>query len=79
LRNKKVKHAVINTNAQNTLRHKYNVESIIVPNVMDFSEQYAEVTEKNKSFLEDLGLDKNDIPILQVTRIVKRKGIETAI
>jgi glycosyltransferase involved in cell wall biosynthesis len=74
-----VKHAVINTHAQNTLRDKFNMDAVNVPNVMDFDFPYGEKTPENKSLLKDIGLNKGDIPIFQVTRIVGRKGIEVAI
>lgn len=72
-------HAVINLHAQNTLKEKFNRNSIVVPNVMDFSKPYAEITDFNKDLKQDLGLSKEDILLFQITRIVRRKGIETAI
>ena len=39
----------------------------------------GEIVAVNETLLEDLELKKNDIPLFQVTRIVRRKGIETAI
>jgi glycosyltransferase involved in cell wall biosynthesis len=72
-------HAVINLHAQNTLKEKFNRDSIVVPNVMDFSKPYGEITEFNKDLKQDLGLKKEDILLFQITRIVRRKGIETAI
>ena len=39
----------------------------------------GEVDDYNKDLLESIGLDENDIPLFQVTRIVERKGIETAL
>lgn len=72
-------HAVINLHAQNTLKEKFNRSSIVVPNVMDFSKPYGEITDFNKDLKQDLGLSKEDILLFQITRIVRRKGIETAI
>jgi glycosyltransferase involved in cell wall biosynthesis len=72
-------HAVINLYAQTTLKEKFNRSSIIVPNVMDFSKPYGEITDFNKDLKQDLGLSKEDILLFQITRIVRRKGIETAI
>ena len=74
-----VKHAVINTHAQNTLKDKFNMESVNVPNVMDFDIPYGQRKPENDNLLRDLGLDEGDIPLFQVTRIVSRKGIEVAI
>ncbi|MBL6988250.1 MAG: glycosyltransferase family 4 protein [Bacteriovoracaceae bacterium] len=74
-----VKHAVINEYSKKILKKKLGIKSTIVPNVMDFSKPYARKNDYNKDLLERLGVGKNDIPIFQITRIVKRKGIETAI
>ncbi len=72
-------HAVINTPAQHTLKEKFNRDSIIVPNVMDFDQPFGEVTERNKYLHLNLGFNCDDILLFQVTRVVGRKGIETAI
>ncbi len=80
LRLPNVYHAVINTNAQKTLREKYDRHSIIVPNVMNFDIPFGEVTEKNKCLHQYLGYDcDKDILLFQITRIVNRKAIEVAI
>lgn len=80
LRLPNVYHAVINTNAQKTLKEKYGRDSIIVPNVMNFDIPFGEVTEKNKCLHQYLGYDcEKDILLFQITRIVSRKGIEVAI
>ncbi len=74
-----VRHAVINSHSKNYLGQHFNIDSIVVPNVMDFSKPYGVLDDYNKDMLEQFGLKKGDIPLLQVTRIVKRKGIEIAI
>jgi glycosyltransferase involved in cell wall biosynthesis len=79
LRSPHAKHAVINTHAKKTLKDKYNINAVIVPNVMDFNIPYGEKEKYNMDLLESLCLNKDDIPLFQVTRIVKRKGIETAL
>jgi glycosyltransferase involved in cell wall biosynthesis len=79
LRLPNVKHAVINSAAQNAIKKGYNRDSLIVPNVMDFSKPYANLDDYNRSLLPDLGLEQDDIPLMQATRIVSRKGIENAI
>ncbi len=72
-------HAVINLHAQETLKEKFNRDSIVVPNVMDFDKPFGVLTESNKDLKKDLGLNHDDILLFQITRIVKRKGIEAAI
>ena len=72
-------HAVINTHAYNTLKEKFNRDSVNVPNVMDFDKPFGEVTEKNICLHTNLGYNKDDIFLFQITRVVRRKGIEIAI
>jgi len=74
-----VRHAVINTFAVETLKKRFNIDAVNVPNVMDFTKPYGIPDENNNFFFRKMGVRKNDIALLQVTRIVRRKGIETAI
>ena len=75
-----VQHAVINSPAASTLATRFGVtEPLVVPNVMDFERPYAVRDEGNAALPADLGLSDGDIPLFQVTRVVERKGIETAI
>ncbi|MFA8435968.1 MAG: glycosyltransferase [Marinifilaceae bacterium] len=79
LRLPNVFHAVINTYGQETLMNRFNRNSIVVPNVMDFNIPFGFKGDHNKNLKKNLGLDEEDIILGQVTRIVRRKGIETAI
>jgi glycosyltransferase involved in cell wall biosynthesis len=72
-------HAVINSYARDTLKERFDIDSVVVPNVMDFEEPFAARDEVNAGMLADLGLPEDAVPLFQVTRIVRRKGIETAI
>ena len=74
-----VRHAVINTFGVKTFKNKFKKDATMVPNVMNFDLEYGIPTKKNSYFLKDLGIKNNAITLLQVTRIVRRKGIETAI
>ncbi|NOZ60348.1 MAG: glycosyltransferase family 4 protein [Calditrichaeota bacterium] len=73
------RHAVINSHSKNYLGQHFHIDSIVVPNVMDFNIPYGQSDDYNNDLLEQFGLQKDDIPLLQVTRIVKRKGIEIAL
>jgi len=73
------RHAVINSHAQQSLMKRFHISSVIVPNVMDFSQPYGELDEYNRDLREVLGLAPDDIPLFQLTRIVRRKGIEVAV
>ena len=72
-------HAVINTYGHDFLIEKFNRESVNVPNVMDFNEDFGLETEKNKCLHRHIGYECDDILLFQITRIVRRKGIEAAI
>jgi glycosyltransferase involved in cell wall biosynthesis len=72
-------HAVINTPAKISLKEKFNRDSIVVPNVMDFEKEFGVLNGSNKNLRRDLGLKNTDKLLFQITRIVKRKGIEVAI
>ena len=74
-----VRHAVINSAAQATLASRFGIASVVVPNVMDFDAAFARYDVYNASLRADLGLREDDTLLMQVTRIVRRKGIETAI
>jgi glycosyltransferase involved in cell wall biosynthesis len=74
-----VRHAVINTFGVETFRNKFNLDSTLVPNVMDFDRKYAIPNQDNRYFLKNIGVAEDEIALLQVTRIVRRKGIETAV
>jgi len=75
----KLRHVVINNIAQKALKDKKNLESLIVPNVFDYEQNWMVTDDYNKTIRLDLGLDEQDIIILQATRIVARKGIELTI
>ena len=72
-------HAVINSKAQQTLQDQYQQPAVVVPNVMDFNQPFGIADEFNSTLRRDLGLDENHVLLFQVTRIVRRKSIETAL
>jgi glycosyltransferase involved in cell wall biosynthesis len=74
-----VKHALINSLGQRELRSRKGIDSVVVPNVFDFDEEPWAVDDYNKDFRASIGLSKNDIILLQATRIVQRKSIELAV
>ena len=74
----KAVHAVINSYSQKRLFERKGIASTIVPNVFDFSEEWAS-DEYNADFRETVGLKEDDIYILQATRVIPRKGIGMAL
>ena len=74
-----VVNAVINLHGKKTLKKKFGVDAVVVPNVMDFEKDFGLLTPRNQSLRTDLGLQETDLLLFQITRIVRRKGIEVAI
>ncbi|WP_442511218.1 glycosyltransferase [Novipirellula sp. SH528] len=74
-----IQNVTINSFAQEDLAHRRGVSSTLVPNVLDFDNEPAEVDEYAKKFRKDIGLAEDDIMFLQPTRVVPRKGIEHSI
>jgi len=72
-------HAVINSHSAHMLQDRYGRDSLNIPNVMNFDLPYGVVTEHSQKLVSELGFRNDDLLLLQPTRIVRRKGIETAI
>jgi mannosylglucosylglycerate synthase len=74
-----IQHVTINSIAQNRLKARREIDSIVIPNVHDYSSPPPGIDDYNHDFRETLGLSTNDNFILQPTRVIQRKGIELAI
>ncbi|HOV38596.1 MAG TPA: glycosyltransferase family 4 protein [Spirochaetales bacterium] len=74
-----IMHVTINTEARRNLSYRRGISSIIVPNVFDYSVPPPGIDEYNSDLREALGIGPKDVFVLQPTRIVARKGIESAI
>ncbi len=74
-----VQHVVINTSAGHQLARRVGVSSINVPNVMDFENPPPESDEYSADLRAAIGIEPDELLILQPTRVVQRKGIEHAI
>jgi mannosylglucosylglycerate synthase len=72
-------HAVINSYAAGTLLERYGRTAVNVPNVMNFNQAFGIPNQKNEDLAHQMGFNKTDLLLFQITRIVRRKGIETAI
>ena len=79
LRTSHARHAVINSNQQSVLKERFDIDAVVVPNVMDFDKPFAQRDSYNAELPADLALQEGDVPLFQITRIVPRKGIEVAI
>ncbi len=74
-----IRHAVINSVARNDLSYRCGISSALVPNIMEFEKPYLPVDEYSADVRQAIGLDDDELLILQPTRVVARKGIEHAI
>ncbi|RKY80893.1 glycosyltransferase family 1 protein [candidate division KSB1 bacterium] len=72
-------HVVINTEARKMLSYRRGLSSLVIPNVFNYDREPPGIDDYNKDVRRDLGLNEEDIIFLQPTRIVQRKGIESAI
>jgi glycosyltransferase involved in cell wall biosynthesis len=74
-----IQHVVINSLAGQELGRRTGASWTLIPNVLDFKSLPPEIDEYTLDLKADIGLDEDSLLILQPTRIVPRKGIETAI
>ncbi len=72
-------HTVINGAAQEQLSLRKGVGSLLIPNVFDFEKEPPAPDAYSADVRKAIGLEEDDIFILQPTRIVPRKGIEHAV
>ena len=75
-----VRHAVINRAARASLEQRFGITgATVVPNVMDFDQPLGVLDDYNADLRPCMVLGDDDLLLFQITRIVERKGIETAI
>jgi glycosyltransferase involved in cell wall biosynthesis len=74
-----VHHTVINSFAAEQLSLRTGISAEINPNVMDFENPPPPPDDYAKDVREALGIEDDELFVLQPTRIVQRKGIEHAI
>ncbi len=74
-----IEHVVINSAARDELAWRKGLAALIVPNVLDFDHPPDFSDRKLREIREAIGLELDDIILLQPTRVVPRKGIEHAI
>jgi glycosyltransferase involved in cell wall biosynthesis len=74
-----IRHVTINTIAQQRLKSRRGIDSLVIPNVHDFATPPPGLDSYNRDLREALGLTEQDLFILQPTRVIQRKGIEMAL
>lgn len=72
-------HVVINSSADNQLSLRTGISANIIPNVMDFDNPPPSADEYSDDVREALGIARDELFVLQPTRVIKRKGIEHAV
>lgn len=74
-----LRHATLNSLAQASLKERRGLESVVIPNVFNFSAPIAVADEYNQTLRPVLGLQPDDWFILVPNNIMPGKGIEIAI
>ena len=74
-----IQHVAINSVAAAEFSRRTGLPCRVIPNVMDFESPPDPSGADRGDFRRDIGLADDDILILQPTRVVQRKGIETSI
>jgi glycosyltransferase involved in cell wall biosynthesis len=74
-----IQHVVINSSANNQLSLRTGISPTIIPNVMDFDNPPEPIDDYACDVRKALGVEDDQLLILQPTRVVKRKRIELAI
>ena len=72
-----IAHVVINQDARDELKERRGVDSVVLPNVMDFA--VPPPSGDGSRYREESGLTASDVVLLQPTRVIPRKGIELTI
>lgn len=78
-KSKYIKHVVINSITQKELFKRRGIKAEIIPDIFDFNDKLIKKAPFNSDFLSNFNIKRNDLVILQATRIVPRKGIEIAV
>ncbi len=76
---RQMEHVAINTQAASEFNRRTGLPCRVIPNVMDFDSPPAPPDEFSKDFRETIGVEPDEILILQPTRVIQRKGIESTV
>lgn len=74
-----VRHVVISSQAAHQLSRRKGVSSTVISNVMDYDMPAPGIDDYSADLREALGLEPDELFVLQPTRVVQRKGIEHAV
>jgi mannosylglucosylglycerate synthase len=73
-----IQHVVINSLAGYDMGSLTGASWTLIPNIFDFKTLPPEIDDYNSDFRKEIGIDEDSLLVLQPTRVVSRKGIETA-
>lgn len=74
-----IRHIVINSLSSEQLSTKLGISNTVIPNVLNFAVKPSPLDEYCDDLKERIGLNNDDIFVLQPTRVVPRKWIERSI
>ena len=74
----KIQHVVINSIAGQKFGSYTGSTWTLIPNVVDFKVLPPEIDDFNRDLRKEIGLDEDSLLVLQPTRVISRKGIETS-
>jgi len=74
-----IQNAVINSLASQQLSFRKGISNTVVPNVYDFASPPPPMNFSADEIRQEIGLEENDLLILQPTRVVPRKWIERSL
>ena len=74
-----IQHVVINSLAGEEFSRRTGLSCRIIPNVMNFASPPPPPDDYARTFREEIGMNGDELLILQPTRVVARKGIEHSI
>ena len=74
-----IDHVVINSFADEQLSLRKGISATVMPNIMDFENPPPPLDDYAADVRQALGVDEDELLVLQPTRVVARKGIEMAI
>ncbi len=72
-------YACINSIAAEKLRSRKGINAVLLPDTLDFDQKITDRGAQCAKLLREFGVERDDLVVLQATRIVRRKNIELAI
>jgi glycosyltransferase involved in cell wall biosynthesis len=74
-----IRHAVINSVQASAIASRHGVTARVIPNVMEFERPPGPPAVEPGALRRELGVEPDELFLLQPTRVIQRKGIEQAI